>query len=110
MLVSFLGLFLFGSILLLPINGMDGFYYYYKLDKWGFTISALKLSWGVIVFVGWGAWFWLGVLIERKLKIQIFRRGLLYYYHRLRVSPNLSKVIARKRISSTDVTNNKGTS
>jgi len=76
MLVSFLGLGLFGSILLLTINGMDGFYYYFNLDKWGFTLSEVKLFWGTIVVVGWGAWFGLGVLVERIFKIQIFRRSL----------------------------------
>ena len=77
MLVSFLGLNLFGGFLLLTMmSGMEDFHNYYKLDKWGFTIAGLKLFWGITLCVGWGAWFWLGVLVERIFKVQILRRSL----------------------------------
>src|SRR5688572_15022704 len=81
MLGSFLGLSTLGGFLLLTISsGTEDFYAYDKWNEWGITVSiGLKLFACIALLIGWGAWFRLGVLIERKLKIQIFRRGLDYH-------------------------------
>ena len=107
MLVSLLGLHLLGSVFFLTRgNGLEDVYDYYKLGEWGFTVSGLKVFGIIILFVGWGAWILLGVLIERKLKILIFRRPFLLSLLP-RVRPNLLKVIVRKGASPPDGTENK---
>jgi len=75
MLITLFGLF-FSSVLFATSLDYDieNAYDYYKLGEWGLTVYGIKAFCIVILFVGWVSWLLLGVLIERKLKIQIFRR------------------------------------
>jgi hypothetical protein len=93
MILTFLGLSLFGGYLFLIMMS-------------DITNSGLRFFGFITLFIGWSAWYWLGVLIERKLKIQIFRRGL-YDLYPIR---NLLKIVFQKHGSSTDEMKKKGNS
>lgn len=109
MLMSFLGLSTLGGVFLLMMSsGIEDSYVYDKWNDWGIPISiGLKLLGCIALLIGWGAWFMLAVLIERKLKMQIFRRGL-DYYNLLRAGPDFL-TITRNNVSS-DETKSKGNS
>lgn len=97
MIATYLGLGLVGSLILLIMMS-------------DFTNSGLRIFGYTTLFVGWSAWIGLGVLVERKFKIIIFRRSMFYYhdeFYRRRIRPNLLKVIARKRGSSANEIKNK---
>jgi hypothetical protein len=107
MLVSLLGLILLGNFLLFTISSnIEDSYDYYKWNEWGFTFSVLKLFGVIALLVGWVAWIWLAILIERKLKIQIIHREPYDKYH-LGTRSDFLRIIVRKKPSSTDETKSK---
>lgn len=107
MLLSLLGLILLGSFLLLTnSSGIEDSYNHYKWNEWGFTFPVLKIFGVIALLVGWIAWFWLAILIERKLKIQIIHREPYANYH-LKERSDFLRIIVRKSPSSTNETERK---
>ena len=107
MLMSLLGLILLGNFLLFTVSsGTEGSYDYYNWNKWGIAFPALKLLGVIDLFAGWIAWFWLAILIERKLKIQIIHREPYANYH-LKERSDFLRIIIRKSPSSINETERK---